>query len=80
MSDYDEKTDHALDVVAVKYACRLLKTAADADDWEDYPELGMYDFHEVVERVIKLGDVAPTDEEYQAAYAHLASRANGVEA
>lgn len=78
---YDEKTDKALDVVSVRYACRLLRNAADEDDWEDYPDLGQDDFYEVVERVIKLGAADPsTDAEYEAAYAHLASRANGVEA
>ena len=81
MSEYDEKTDEALDVVAVRYATQLLKTRADEDDHEDYPELGMYDFMEVVERVKKLADQAgPTDEEYAAAYKHLASRAKGVPA
>jgi len=81
MNEYDEKTDQALDVVSVRYAMRLLRNAADQDDWEDYPDLGELDFHEVVERVIKLGEADPsTDAEYEAAYAHLASRANGVEA
>jgi hypothetical protein len=76
---YDKATDEALDVVAVSYACRLLRNRADEDDWEDYAELGQDDFLEVVERVKKLG-VFPMDAEFAAAYAHLAKRANGVEA
>ena len=81
MSEYDEKTDHALDVVAVMYACNLMIRHADLDDdWEDYPDLGMYDFIEVVERVKKMaGEVGPTTEEYKAAYDHLKSRSRSMD-
>lgn len=80
MTDYDEATDQALDVVSVKYLCNLGLSADLRDDWGDYPELGEDDFREVVKRAMAIAkEAAPPQVDYLAAYDLLAKRAEGAE-
>lgn len=72
---YDEKTDHALDILSIRYIANTVDLSTTLG-WEDFPEIGEGDWIEIVARAKKL--VAESDVSqsfYQTAYDHLASRA-----
>ncbi|SFO60451.1 DUF6011 domain-containing protein [Amycolatopsis rubida] len=65
----------AIDAVARHALFRKLDYAVSVGDilWEDYPDLGEFQWDSVLERILAIAkSVRPTDEEYRAAYEHLA--------
>lgn len=54
-------------------ARQIVHNALDSIEWENYPEIGEYDWNEVL-RICRLQ--APGDHAFAAAYAWLAERAN----
>ena len=66
----------AIDVVA-REALWLLLNDSDLSEyilWEDYPEIGEFDFDYVLERVREIAPQRPLEATFRAAYATLAAR------
>lgn len=72
--EYDLPTDLAKTVVMRHIAATLVATHA-GEMWEQYPEIGEDDWLEITSRLSNVHDW-PTHQEFKAAYAHLASRAD----
>lgn len=71
-----EKLKAAIDTVARQL---IYKTASDGD-WEDFPEIGEYDWDAVSRRAQELLDsIRHSTEAFNAAYALLEARADGGE-
>lgn len=75
-------SDQATKTVAAYAAAQVLRSNADRELvlWEDYPEIGEYDWEEVERQVIAVSyDLSPSRADYEAAYKFLADRAGGEE-
>lgn len=75
----DTRVADAIDMVAHNIAGLLLTSAAELEsvEWEDYPEIGEYDFVAVMERVESIAKaMRPTTAQFSAAYDFLAERAD----
>lgn len=67
-------TDEAIDIVARHV---LACMAAEGVDWEDYPEIGEYDWERVADRIDVIAPF-PDAEQSERAYAHLTEPAPSV--
>lgn len=84
MTTTDPTTERAVRTVARRVLAKTIAKALDFENpaisWEDHPEIGEYDWHQViadVHRLAERGDVQ--DEHYQSAHRHLAGRARETE-
>ena len=78
-----EKRKAAVDAVARSLIKRVVDNAVElgwwSSGWEDYPDLGQYDFDAVLARAGRIVDgMAPSPAGYTAAYEHLAEQARGA--
>lgn len=72
----DDQTREAISTVAHRVAARILATYEADVEWENYPDIGEGDWQRVVQQLSWLaGFVDRSDEEFDAAYEHLAKRA-----
>lgn len=77
----NERLDRAVDLVA-HHVIASLVAAADgaAEEWENYPDIGEYDWQRIVDRVAWLLDeLRPDDRAYLAAYEFLQRRVGAWE-
>lgn len=77
MSEHEHITEDegAVRIVAARVLCNLAEDVK--DQWENYPEIGAFDWDRVAWRVYQLARVEgnPSDLTYDEAYAILESRA-----
>ena len=64
--------EEALDIIALNIASQAL---AEAGAWEDYPEIGQFDWDKICDRVSALA-YPPSHSDFQMAYNLTASRAS----
>lgn len=78
MSTTDPSTQ-AVNTVARRVLARIVAESADVGaDWEDYADIGEYDWEAVVAEVRRLGERTDVQhEKYESAYRYLAGRAEG---
>lgn len=72
----DNRVEEAINVIARVILGKAVADARD-DGWQDYPELGEYDWDRVVERAKEIA-ADPSFDEFEAAYDFLTNRGDGA--
>jgi len=71
---YDLPTELAK-LTVIRHIVATVVSNHTGEMWEDYPEIGEDDWIEISERLLNIHPF-PTHQEFQAAYTHLAGRAD----
>jgi hypothetical protein len=70
-----EELEKAQNIIARRIVWRAVHNADVMDDWGDYPEIGEFDWGDIVEKVENIADWQnPSNDEYNAAYKLLSDR------